>query len=146
LRLEVGCSLGRGAADSLSDADAALGVAAAPGAAGAPGAAEATAAEALQELGPLVDGTQLDLALVADAEIQARHDSEGAPDFVALYRDQGAPFRRRTGRMAGPTPTRSPASRSGSTSGPCGRPPSSGDQPMANPVAATTPVPTVAVT
>jgi hypothetical protein len=115
LRLEVGCSLGRGAADSLSDVDAALGVAAAPGPAGAPAvdAAEATVAAALPELGPLVDvlrdragsgsqyarrvfaqfadGTQLDLALVADAEIQARHDSDGAPDFVALYRDQEAP-------------------------------------------------------
>jgi hypothetical protein len=71
-------------------------------------AAEATVATALPELGTLVDvlrdqvgppsqyvrrvfaqfadGTQLDLALVADAQIQARHASGGAPDFVALYR------------------------------------------------------------
>jgi hypothetical protein len=114
-RLEVGCSLGRGAADALSDIDAALGVAARPGPADAPAvdAAEAAVAAALPRLGPLVDvlrdragpdgqyarrvfaqfaeGTQLDLAVVADAVIQARHDSGGAPDFVALYRAPGAP-------------------------------------------------------
>jgi hypothetical protein len=31
------------------------------------------------------DGTQLDLAVVADAEIEARRRAGGAPDFVSLY-------------------------------------------------------------
>src|SRR5215831_485997 len=55
--LLVGCSLGRGAADALSDIDAALGVDAEPGQAGAGrvAAAEAMVAAALPELGVLVD-------------------------------------------------------------------------------------------
>jgi hypothetical protein len=106
--LEVGCSLGRGAADALSDIDAALGVDAAPDGTGTERveAAEALVLAALPELGPLVDvlrrpagtagqvrvvfaqyadGTQLDLAVVPDAEIRARHAAGGAPDFVPLY-------------------------------------------------------------
>ena len=55
--LQVGCSLGRGAADALSDIDAALGVNTASGAAGAwqVGAVEAMVVAALPELGALVD-------------------------------------------------------------------------------------------
>ena len=55
--LLVGCSLGRGAADALSDIDAALGVDAPPGEAGAErvGTVAALVAAALPELGPLVD-------------------------------------------------------------------------------------------
>ena len=107
--LLVGCSIGRGAADALSDIDAALGVGAEPGAAGAGRveAAEALVVAALPQLGPLVDvlrqpargadqgrrrifaqfadGTQLDLAVVAQADIDARRRDGGAPDFIALY-------------------------------------------------------------
>jgi hypothetical protein len=107
--LLVGCSLGRGAADALSDIDAALGVDTPCGAAGAGrvGAAEAMVVAALPELGTLVDvlrhrsgpagqwarrifaqfadGTQLDLAVVAEAQIQARRRGGGAPDFIPLY-------------------------------------------------------------
>src|SRR5215469_16692766 len=88
--LLVGCSLGRGAADALSDIDAALGVDAGLGEAGAArvGAVEAMVAAALPEVGTLVDvlrhqagpagqrarrvfaqfadGTQLDLAVVSE--------------------------------------------------------------------------------
>jgi len=109
ISLLVGCSLGRGAADELSDIDAALGVDAPRGEAGARliGTMEAMVVAALPELGTLVDvlrhptgpasqhvrrifaqfadGTQLDLAVVADAEIQARRRAGGAPDFVSLY-------------------------------------------------------------
>jgi hypothetical protein len=107
--LLVGCSLGRGAADELSDIDAALGVDAPRGEAGAGQvrAVEAMVVAALPELGALVDvlrhptgpggqhvrrifaqfadGAQLDLAVVADAEIEARRRAGGAPDFVSLY-------------------------------------------------------------
>jgi hypothetical protein len=104
--LLVGCSLGRGAADALSDIDAALGVDAPLGEAGAErvGTAEAMVVAALPELGALVDvlrhragpaaqrifaqfadGTQLDLAVVAEAEIEARRRGGGAPDFIPLY-------------------------------------------------------------
>lgn len=115
--LLVGCSLGRGAADSLSDIDAALGVGAECGEAGdgRVRAAEAAVAAALPELGDLVDvlrhqtaspgqrifaqyanGTQLDLAVVAQAEIDIRRRDGGAPDFVALYQAPATP-----GAMAG---------------------------------------------
>ena len=107
--LLVGCSLGRGAADELSDIDAALGVDAPSGDAGAErlGTVEALVLAALPELGVLVDvlrhptgpasqhvrrifaqfadRTQLDLAVVADADIEARRRAGGAPDFVYLY-------------------------------------------------------------
>jgi hypothetical protein len=107
--LLVGCSLGRGAADALSDVDAALGVDGPPGEAGAE-RVETVAAmvvAALPELGTLVDvlqhptgpadqhvrrifaqfadGTQLDLAVVAEAGIEDRRRGGGAPDFVPLY-------------------------------------------------------------
>jgi len=102
----VGCSLGRGAGDALSDIDSALGVAAAPGDAGAAEihAVEARVAAALAEIGPVVDmlrhrygpadrllrrifaqfadGTQLDLVVMADTEL---HSRGGRPDFVLLY-------------------------------------------------------------
>jgi hypothetical protein len=107
--LLVGCSLGRGAADALSDIDAALGVDAAPGEAGAGvvGSVEAMVVAALPDFGRVVDvlrhrtgpaeqhvrrifaqftdGTQLDLAVVAQAGIDVRLRSGGAPDFVPLY-------------------------------------------------------------
>jgi hypothetical protein len=107
--LVVGCSLGRGAADQLSDIDAALGVNAPPGEAGAKRieTMEAMVVAALPELGALVDvlrhptgaasqhvrrifaqfadRTQLDLAVVADTEIEARRRAGGAPEFVSLY-------------------------------------------------------------
>jgi hypothetical protein len=106
--LQVGCSLGRGAADELSDIDAALGVDAERGAVGDErlSAVEELVAAALPELGELVDvlrhpaktdqrvrvifaqyadGTQLDLAVVPEAEIQLRTRRGGAPDFIPLY-------------------------------------------------------------
>jgi hypothetical protein len=114
MSLLVGCSLGRGAADALSDIDAALGVDAPPGEAGAGRieTAEALVAAALPDLGALVDvlrhrtgpgsqyvrrvfaqfadGTQLDLAVVAEAEIEARRRGGGAPDFIPLYQARPA--------------------------------------------------------
>ena len=113
--LLVGCSLGRGAADALSDIDAALGVDAARGEAGAGvvGSVEAMVVAALPDLGPVVDvlrhrtgpadqhirrifaqfadGTQLDLAVVAQAEIDVRLRNGGAPDFVPLYQASWPP-------------------------------------------------------
>jgi hypothetical protein len=113
--LLVGCSLGRGAADALSDIDAALGVDAERGEAGAErvGTVEAMVAAALPELGALVDvlrhrtgpadrwvrrifaqfadGTQLDLAVVAQAEVEVRRRSGGAPDFIPLYQVPAPP-------------------------------------------------------
>src|SRR5258708_4377333 len=115
MSLLVGCSLGRGAADALSDIDAALGVDAPRGDAGAErvGTVEATVAAALPELGALVDvlrhrtgpadqwvrrifaqfgdGTQLDLAVVAEAEVEARRRGGGAPDFIPLYQASAPP-------------------------------------------------------
>ena len=111
--LLVGCSLGRGAADALSDIDAAVGVDAERGQAGAERVetVEALVVAALPELGPLVDvlrhktgpadqfarrifaqftdGTQLDLAVVAQAEIEVRRSGGGAPDFIPLYQASG---------------------------------------------------------
>jgi hypothetical protein len=113
--LVVGCSLGRGAADELSDIDGALGVDAPRGETGARRieTMEATVVAALPELGALVDvlrhptgpatqhvrrifaqfadRTQLDLAVVAGAEIEARRRAGGAPDFVSLYQADSAP-------------------------------------------------------
>ena len=109
ISLLVGCSLGRGAADALSDIDAGLGIDAPGGEAGAERirTAEAMVAAVLPEMGTLVDvlrhrigsdsqyvrrifaqfadGTQLDLAIVAAAQIETRRRAGGAPDFVPLY-------------------------------------------------------------
>jgi len=109
MSLLVGCSLGRGAADALSDIDAALGVDAPRGEAGAGRirTTESMVAAALPQMGALVDvlrhrtgpdsqyirrifaqfadGTQLDLAVVAATEIETRRRAGGAPDFVSLY-------------------------------------------------------------
>lgn len=111
--LLVGCSLGRGAADALSDIDAALGVAADPGDAGAQRvrAVEGEVVAALPGFGPLIDvlrhqygsadrfirrifaqfadGTQLDLTVMADTEI--RLGGSARPDFVWLYNAAGQP-------------------------------------------------------
>ena len=113
--LLVGCSLGRGAADALSDIDAALGVDTERGEAGAERVrtVEAMVVAALPGLGDLVDvlrhqagaggqwvqrifaqyadGTQLDLAVVAEAEIEMRRRSGGAPDFIPLYQVSAPP-------------------------------------------------------
>jgi predicted nucleotidyltransferase len=102
----VGCSLGRHAADRLSDVDAAIGVNAERGAEGVDQvrAVERALVELLPTIGELVDvlrretadndfairhvfaqfadRLQLDLALVAEAEVR-RGDS--APDFVPLH-------------------------------------------------------------
>lgn len=110
--LLVGCSLGRGAADALSDIDAALGVNAPRGETGAERVrtVEAMVVAALPELGALIDvlrhrvaasgqrifaqfadGTQLDLTVVAEAEIEIRRRSGGAPDFIPLYQASATP-------------------------------------------------------
>ncbi len=105
--LLVGCSLGRGAADALSDIDGALGVRADPGEGGAADvqAAEAGVVAALPGFGPVVDvlrhrygpadrfirrifaqfadRSQLDLTVMADAEIRGGRSEH--PDFVVLY-------------------------------------------------------------
>ena len=93
--LLVGCSLGRGAADALSDIDAALGVDAPPGAPaptggnrggdGGGGAAgtwptrrraaapdRARSQHVRRIFAQFADGTQLDLAVVSEAEIETR--------------------------------------------------------------------------
>ena len=140
--LVVGCSLGRGAADALSDIDAALGVDAEPGPAGAERvrAAEAMVVAVLPDLGALVDvlrhqigaadpwvrrifaqfadGTQLDLAVTAEAGIQTRRRGGGAPDFITLYQASTSPDY--------PAPdTRAPAG------GPARRRPAGGGEPPA---------------
>jgi len=110
--LWVGCSLGRGAGDALSDIDAALGIEAERGPAGAGQvqAMEAAVTALLPSLGPLVDvlrhrigradqfarrifaqfanGTQLDLAVIAEAEVRR---GDAAPDFVELYHRASPP-------------------------------------------------------
>jgi hypothetical protein len=102
--LLVGCSLGRGAADKLSDIDAGLGVG--TGSADVE-AVESLVAAALPGIGPVIDmlrhrygpadrdlrrifaqfadGTQLDLVVMAETELRNRG---GRPDFVLLY-EQG---------------------------------------------------------
>ncbi|MBO1754924.1 hypothetical protein [Allobranchiibius sp. CTAmp26] len=104
--LSVGCSLGRGAGDALSDVDAALGVDASRGEDGArevSGVEHAVVAALSQgqppvgvlrdRVGPadrfvrrlfaqFRDGTQLDLAIMAEAEVRR---GASAPDFVPLY-------------------------------------------------------------
>lgn len=110
LTLIVGCSLGRGAADELSDIDAALGIDAEPGGTGAAlvDSMEDALVSALPGLGQVVDvlrhrydpadryirrifaqfddGAQLDLTVMADDEIQRGIGAR--PDWVFLY---GAP-------------------------------------------------------
>jgi hypothetical protein len=107
--LLIGCSLGRGAGDALSDIDAALGVSAERSDAGAEPVARMAAmvVAALPDLGEVVDvlrppppagerwrqrifaqfadGTQLDLAVVAQEDIRRRRSSGGAPDFIPVY-------------------------------------------------------------
>lgn len=102
----VGCSIGRGAADALSDIDAAIGVRAPRGVAGADVVrrVEAATVGMLPRIGPLVDvlrqettagelfirtvfaqyddRLQLDLAVIAESEVRR---GEAAPDFVGLY-------------------------------------------------------------
>lgn len=101
----MGCSLGRGAADELSDVDAAIGVAARRGASGAGQVREVETAlvdylhdddlvdvlrdESATEtffirrvFAQLRDGVQLDIAVIAEAEVRR---GEAAPDFVCLY-------------------------------------------------------------
>jgi hypothetical protein len=114
--LSVGCSLGRGAADALSDIDAALGLGCEPGPGGAGQvlAIEDGLVAALPGFGAVVDvlrhrtglpdrfirrvfaqfgdGTQLDLAIMAEPEVR-RGDS--APDFVSLYQAAQPPGLRR---------------------------------------------------
>jgi len=126
--LLVGCSLGRGAADRFSDIDAALGVDAPRGDAGAGQVRdlEAMVLAALPELGALVDvlrhptgpasqsvrrifaqfadGVQLDLAVVADGEIEARRRAGGAPDFVYLYQAAADPRMRADDDASGGSP------------------------------------------
>src|SRR5215475_1001177 len=105
--LSVGCSIGRGAADELSDVDAAIGIDTERGAAGARQIeqVESMIVEALPILGAVVDvlqhrtgpadrlvrrifaqfadGMQLDLAVMAEVEVRR---GAAAPDFVTLYR------------------------------------------------------------
>jgi hypothetical protein len=105
--LLVGCSLGRGAGDALSDIDAALGVDAEESEAGAeqvetvaamvvaalPGLAalvdvlRAGAAEPWirRVFAQFADGTQLDLAVVPEENIRRRRRAGRAPDFVPVY-------------------------------------------------------------
>ena len=123
--LLIGCSLGRGQADALSDIDAALGVDAECGEAGAErvGTVEAMVVATLPELGTVVDvlrhqagpadqwvrrifaqfadGTQLDLAVAAEAQIEARRRGGGAPDFILLYQAPAPPCSRETQRSTG---------------------------------------------
>jgi hypothetical protein len=143
--LLVGCSLGRGAADALSDIDAALGVDAERGEAGAErvGTAEAMVVAALPDLGALVDvlrhrtgaadqwirrifaqfadGTQLDLAVVAQAEVETRRRRGGAPDFIPLY------------RASAPPDARTPDARTPDARTPDARTPASGGEPGSRP-------------
>jgi hypothetical protein len=102
----VGCSIGRSAADGLSDIDGALGIAAPRGQAGADQVREIEAAVValLADFGPVVDvlrhqvgradqfgrrifaqfadRTQLDLVVIAESGIRW---GDSAPDFVTLY-------------------------------------------------------------
>ncbi len=110
--LSVGCSLGRGAGDALSDVDAVLGI---DTARGRPGAEQVLTVEhdvvaavcdgdvvvevLRDQVGPsdrfirrvfaqYRDGLQLDLAIVAETEVRR---GSAAPDFVSLYRSRTPP-------------------------------------------------------
>jgi predicted nucleotidyltransferase len=133
--LSVGCSLGRGAGDPLSDIDAALGVAAERGEEGAGPvlAMEAAVTALLPTLGPPVDvlqhrigasdqfarrifaqfadGTQLDLAVIAEAEVRR---GDAAPDFVSLYRAASQP---EAGRPGWRSPTANAVRSAGAVTG-----------------------------
>ena len=104
--LSVGCSIGRGAGDELSDIDAAIGVSTPPGRAGARPIheVEEQLVDALPNQGNLVDALrsgsedadftirkvfaqfddrlQLDLAIIAEVDVRR---GVAAPDFVPLY-------------------------------------------------------------
>ena len=124
--LSVGCSLGRGAADALSDIDAALGLGCEPGPGGAGQvlAIEGELVRALPGFGAVIDvlrhrvgppdrfirrvfaqfgdGTQLDLAIMAEPEVRR---GAAAPDFVSLYLAAQPPgLRRPPNRPASPGP------------------------------------------
>lgn len=111
--LSVGCSLGRGAGDALSDVDAVIGV---DTARGGPGAAQVLSVEhdvtaavcegavdvLRGQVGPpdrfirrvfsqYRDGLQLDLAIAAETEVRR---GPSAPDFVSLYRRSTPPAAR----------------------------------------------------
>lgn len=115
--LSVGCSLGRGAGDALSDVDVALGV---DTARGDPGADLVMSVERAvvaavcdgdfvvdvlrDQVGPpnrcirrvfaqFCNGLQLDLAIMAETEVRR---GPAAPDFVSLYRSS-APAEARNG-------------------------------------------------
>jgi hypothetical protein len=109
--LSVGCSIGRGAADALSDVDAAIGVHAPGGQLGVDEvrAVEEAVVDLLPALGTVVavlrqkavsdgivirrvfvqfdDRLQLDLAVLAEEGVRR---GDAAPDFVALYRSPRA--------------------------------------------------------
>lgn len=107
--LSVGCSMGRGAADGLSDIDAAVGVGAARGLGGAGRVRDVEKSlvnhlqgehlvDVLREesstghlfirqvFAQLANGVQLDLAIIAEPEVRR---GDAAPDFVSLYRAGG---------------------------------------------------------
>lgn len=110
--LSVGCSIGRNAADALSDVDAAIGVLAPPGADGLEQVrqVEHSIIGLLPTIGALVDvlrqetateafvirrvfaqyqdRLQLDLAVIAEPEVRR---GDAAPDFVPLYWSSGDP-------------------------------------------------------
>ncbi len=118
--LSVGCSIGRGAGDELSDIDAAIGVTAPRGVAGTQqiDEVEEQLIDALPRLGNLVDvlrsgsddsdfairkvfaqfgdRVQLDLAIIAEVAVRR---GDAAPDFVPLYWQEAAPATTR-GRSA----------------------------------------------
>ncbi len=110
--LSVGCSIGRGAADELSDVDAAVGVTTTRGASGTMEVerVEQSLVDLLSSVGDVVDmmrggststelvvrnvfvqfadRLQLDVAVIAEAEVRR---GDAAPDFVAVYhQDAGA--------------------------------------------------------
>lgn len=110
--LSVGCSIGRNAADALSDVDAAIGVLAPAGTGGLEQVRriEHSIIGVLPTIGALVDvlqqetatedfvmrrvfaqfqdRLQLDLAVIAEAEVRR---GDAAPDFVPLYWSSGDP-------------------------------------------------------
>lgn len=110
--LSVGCSIGRNAADALSDVDAAIGVLAPVGTGGIEQVRriERSIIDLLPAIGALVDvlrqetatedfvvrrvfaqfqdRLQLDLAVLAEADVRR---GDAAPDFVSLYWSSGDP-------------------------------------------------------